>query len=74
MPSLDFIYDLKEKLDEENMEYVICVLRHGKKDSKIDMHMNLTSDESVDMVCETFEKVCSQEDFGNDEDIEIEDE
>jgi hypothetical protein len=69
MPSLDFIYDLKEKLDEENMEYLICVLRHGEKDSKMDMHMNFASEESVDMVCETFSQICSDE--GPDEDTEI---
>jgi hypothetical protein len=74
MPSLDFVYDLKEKLEEEKIEYIICVIMHGRKDSKIDMHMNLLSDESIDMVCDTFSKICNNDESDEGWEIDLEDE
>lgn len=68
--SLDFIYDLTDKLDEQKIEYTICIIRHGKKDSKIDIHYNIQSDDSLDMMCKSFEKLCSG-DIPEDGNIEI---
>ncbi len=61
MSSSDYIYDIVEKLEEEKIEYVICIVRHGKKESKIDIHYDIKSDESLDMICNTFDKICSEE-------------
>lgn len=68
MPSLDFVYDLKDKLEEENIEFAICIIHHSKEESKIDMHLNLLSDESVDLVCRSFDKMCNDSD---DEDMRL---
>ena len=68
MPSQDFVYDLTEKLEEDNIEFAVCILRHGKKKSQIDMHLNLKTEESVDLVCKTFNSICNEED---DEDLDI---
>ena len=70
MPSQDFVYDLTEKLEEDGIEFALCILSHGKKKSKIDLHLNLKTDESVDLVCRTFESICN-EDEPYDDDIEI---
>ena len=69
MASLDFVYDLKERLEEEGIEFAICIVRHSEHESKIDMHLNLLSDESADMVCRAYDEICSRE--STDEDIEI---
>ena len=38
MPSLDFIYDLTEKLDEEeDLDYLVLSIREGSKEDKVDV-------------------------------------
>jgi len=37
MPSLDFIYDITEKLDEEEIEYLVLAIRKGRKEDKVDV-------------------------------------
>ena len=37
MPSLDFIYDITEKLDEEEIEYLVLAIRKGKREDKVDV-------------------------------------
>jgi|TARA_R110002051_G_scaffold228149_1_gene290453 hypothetical protein len=37
MPSLDFIYDITEKLDEEEIEYLVLAIRTGKREDKVDV-------------------------------------
>lgn len=69
MPSLDFVYDLKDKLEEEGIEFAICIVRHSEEETKIDMHLNLHTDESADMVCRAFDEICSNE--PSDPDLEI---
>ena len=73
MASLDFVYDLKDKLEEENIEFAICIVRHSEEESKVDMHLNLQSDDSADIVCRAFNEVCNPESIDPDLDITIDD-
>ena len=41
MPSLDFIYDITEKLDEEEIEYLVLAIRKGKREDKVDVFLEL---------------------------------
>jgi len=41
MPSLDFIYDITEKLDEEEMDYLVLTLREGRYDDKVDVFFSI---------------------------------
>tara|TARA_R110000824_G_scaffold55069_14_gene151768 strand:- start:57 stop:296 length:240 start_codon:yes stop_codon:yes gene_type:complete len=62
MPSLDFVYDLVEKLEEDNIQYLVLVLRDGKLEDKIDVFFNLDSESepsflaSIDKVKEVVKK------------------
>ena len=37
MPSLDFIYDITEKLDEEELDYLVLAIREGRYEDKVDV-------------------------------------
>ena len=37
MPSLDFIYDITEKLDEEELDYLVLAIREGRREDKVDV-------------------------------------
>ena len=37
MPSLDFIYDITEKLDEEELTYLVLTIREGRHEDKVDV-------------------------------------
>jgi len=41
MPSLDFIYDITEKLDEEEINYLILTIREGRTEDKVDVFFRL---------------------------------
>ena len=42
MPSLDFVYDLTEKLDEEeDLSYLVLTIREGSKEDKVDVFFRL---------------------------------
>ena len=41
MPSLDFVYDITEKLDEEKIDYLVLTIRDHKKESKVDVFFNV---------------------------------
>jgi len=42
MPSLDFVYDLTEKLDEEeDLNYLVLTIREGAKEDKVDVFFRL---------------------------------
>jgi len=40
MPSLDFIYDITEKLDEEELDYLVLAIREGRHEDKVDVFFN----------------------------------
>jgi hypothetical protein len=41
MPSLDFIYDITEKLDEEELDYLVLAIREGRHEDKVDVFFNV---------------------------------
>ena len=41
MPSLDFIYDITEKLDEEEIDYLVLTIREGRTEDKVDVFFNI---------------------------------
>ena len=41
MPSLDFIYDITEKLDEEELDYLVLAIREGRNEDKVDVFFNV---------------------------------
>jgi hypothetical protein len=42
MPSLDFVYDLTEKLDEEeSLNYLVLTIREGSKEDKVDVFFRI---------------------------------
>ena len=41
MPSLDFIYDITEKLDEEELDYLVLAIRGGTREDKVDVFFNV---------------------------------
>ena len=44
MPSLDFIYDITEKLDEEEIEYLVLTIRQGSKQDKVDVFFKISGE------------------------------
>ena len=44
MPSLDFVYDLVERFEEDNIEYLVLTLRQGNTEDKVDAFFNITSE------------------------------
>jgi len=41
MPSLDFIYDITEKLDEEELDYLVLAIREGRHEDKVDVFFSV---------------------------------
>jgi len=41
MPSLDFIYDITEKLDEEDLDYLVLAIREGVHEDKVDVFFSV---------------------------------
>ena len=46
MSSMDFIYDLTDKLDEQSIEYCLCALRSGNQQDKVDVFYNISTPET----------------------------
>ena len=40
---MDFIYDLTDKLDDQNIEYCLCALRSGNEQDKVDVFYNIST-------------------------------
>jgi len=57
MPSLDYIYDLSEKLEAENMDYMILALREGKKSDKVDVFLNIKKTSSKKAILTVLEEL-----------------
>lgn len=58
MPSMDFLYDIIEKLSEEDIDYIIVSIRKGKTQDKADLFYRI-SDESTDTANALLEKISS---------------
>tara|TARA_R110002020_G_scaffold203496_1_gene407191 strand:+ start:1885 stop:2142 length:258 start_codon:yes stop_codon:yes gene_type:complete len=44
MPSLDFIYDITEKLDKEEIEYLVLTIQQGVKQDKVDVFFKISGE------------------------------
>ena len=58
MPSLDFVYDLVEKLEEDNIEYLVLTLRQGKTEDKVDVLNNILWDDNTFFYLHSDKKKC----------------
>lgn len=45
MASMDYIYDILNKLEKENIDYLLITLQHGKTNSKADVFYSLNNEE-----------------------------
>ena len=57
---MDFVYDLKEKLDEQNIEYLLMVCKSGKKEAIVDTFYAVSSDEVRQVLCSCMENLCEK--------------
>lgn len=64
MATNDFIYDIVEKLRDENLEFLIVHLQKGKSDHNANAHYNINSEEGAEMIAVTLEAV--YEDLGKE--------
>ena len=49
MPSLDFLYDLVEKLNEEKIDYVVITVRHpNEEEARADVFYSLQNEDSAE--------------------------
>ena len=61
MPSLDFVYDITEKLDEEKIDYLVLTIRGGAREDKVDVFFRIKEESeevfsvSIDRVKEIIE-------------------
>lgn len=67
MASLDFVYDITDKLEEDNIEYILLTLQEGKKTDKVNIFYN-TKPDSKDSILTALEKLTKliKENDGND--------
>jgi hypothetical protein len=64
MPSMDFAYDLIEKLDEEaSADYMILVVRKGANQDKVDLFYKFDeeSKETLKIVKETIDAIITED-------------
>jgi hypothetical protein len=47
MASLDDIYDMTQKLDDSNVEYLLITIQQGRKNGKADVFYNLKDSNSL---------------------------
>ena len=61
MESLDFVYDLIDGLEKQNVDYFVLAIRKGENEDKADVFYNLKNEESIKI----FETVISDIDVRN---------
>ena len=70
MESLDFVYDLIDGMDKQNMDYFVVAIRKGEEETQAAVFYKLEDDESI----RVFETVVGNVDVRNpestDDDIE----
>ena len=69
--SMDFVYDLKEKLEEQKIEYALCIMKPIKNgDTRVELFYHIEKDESFESMCDAFNIACGG-DPGENVDIEF---
>jgi hypothetical protein len=69
MESLDFVYDLIESMEKQNMDYFVVAIRKGEEETKADVFYNLEDEESI-KVFETVIADVNVRDQENNDDTE----
>ena len=69
MPSLDFIYDITEKLDEEEIDYLVLTMREARTEDKVDAFFRIRQESektfyaSIDQIKEIISNRDDDDDF-----------
>ena len=75
MATNDFIIDLVEKLQEDNLEYLVIYVQKGKQDSHANAYFDIVTQEGAEMigvtVDEVFNKLENPEDDFTDGEVDI---
>lgn len=66
MASLDFVFDLAEKLSKDNIDYFIVTLKDGKLETKADLFFDISSDDSLRAMESIFATVAVEMEESND--------
>lgn len=67
MASLDDIYDMTQKLDDSNIEYLLITIQKGKKVGKADVFYSLKDKNSMKVLTEGLNKFTKEIDRLEDE-------
>lgn len=67
MASLDDIYDMIQKLDESNIEYLLITIQKGKKNGKADVFYSLKDRNSMRVLTEGLNQFTKEIDRIEDE-------
>jgi hypothetical protein len=70
MATLDFVYDIVEKLNDENIDYLIIAVQHNSQDSKADILYNMSDERTPQCVSETLDRFHDEviSKYNNDDD------
>ena len=60
MASNDFVYDLLEKIKENNMDYLLITVDKGAEANKIELYYDATTAESEQAMIYSFHKMLEQ--------------
>ena len=63
MESLDFVYDLIDGMEKQNVDYFVLAIRKGQDEDKADIFYNLKNEKSIKI----FETVIGNVDVRNPE-------
>ena len=63
MESLDFVYDLIDGMEKQNVDYFVLAIRKGQDEDKADIFYNLKNEQSIKI----FETVIGNVDVRNQE-------
>ena len=63
--SMDFIYDLKDRLDEQGMEYILMTVKDGKKELVVDTFYAVANKDSKTALCAAMNNLCGKWDRGD---------
>ena len=64
--SLDFVYDLKEKLEEQKIEYALAIMRpFNNGDTRVEVFYSIENDDSFESMCDAFNIACGGEPTDN---------
>jgi hypothetical protein len=63
MESLDFVYDLIDGMEKQNVDYFVLAIRKGQDEDKADIFYNLKNEQSIKI----FETVIGNVDVRNPE-------